>query len=140
MNDNSLQLELVTKFISFNQQIIKRIDGQLSIHGINYSELMVLHYLNSAAQQTMRRIDLAQHIGLTASGITRMLKPMEKLHLVEKEVNARDARVSLVKLTPTGKILYRDAWLSFGHSAIGLTDNLDDAQLNNLATLLSALK
>lgn len=140
MNNCTQSLELVTKLIGLNQKMLKRIDGQLSIHGINYSELMVLHHLNSASLQTMRRIDLAEHIGLTASGITRMLKPMEKLHLVEKESNARDARVSLVKLTAVGETLYKDAWQSFNYSSEQFSHHLTNDQLNELIPLLSMLQ
>jgi len=132
--------KLVMALATLNSQLIKRIENQLSFHGISYSELMVLHHLNSAQMLTMRRIDLAEAIGLTASGITRMLKPMEKLHLIEKEPNRRDARVSLVKLTPTGEVLYKDAWSSFHHSTEQFTNNLDNAQLDNMLTLLSILR
>ena len=123
-----------------NSRLFKRIDNQLSIHGTSYSELMVLHHLNCAPKLTMRRIDLAELISLTASGITRMLKPMEKLHLVEKEHNIRDARVSLVKLTLAGETLYRDAWKSFNQVASESCNTLDDTQLSQLLILLNTLK
>jgi DNA-binding MarR family transcriptional regulator len=57
----------------------------------------------------MRRVDLAERIGLTASGITRMLIPMEKIGLVERDVSAQDARVSFVMLAPGGKRLLTEA-------------------------------
>ncbi len=53
----------------------------------------------------MRRVDLAEKIGLTASGITRLLAPMEKIGLIQREPDARDARVSFVMLAPGGKRL-----------------------------------
>jgi len=139
MNKNDC-LKLIMSLSGINNRISKRIDNQLSIHGTNYSELMVLHHLSSAPKLTMRRIDLADEIGLTASGITRMLKPMEKLHLVEKEINARDARVSLVKLTPSGETLYQDAWQSFKEVAYQSSNALDETQLSQLLTLLNNLK
>ena len=51
----------------------------------------------------MRRIDLAEKIGLTASGVTRILLPMEKVGFIRKEVNKEDARSSLVILASGGK-------------------------------------
>ncbi len=51
----------------------------------------------------MRRIDLANAIGVTASGITRLLLPMEKIGLVKREAHAGDARVSYVTITKSGK-------------------------------------
>ena len=53
----------------------------------------------------MRRGDLAEAIGLTASGVTRLLVPMEKIGLIQRESDARDARVSYVMLAPSGKCL-----------------------------------
>ncbi|MDZ7871614.1 MAG: MarR family transcriptional regulator [Rheinheimera sp.] len=49
--------------------------------------------------QTRRRSDLVELVGLSPSGITRLLLPLEKIGRVEKERNPRDARVSLVILS-----------------------------------------
>lgn len=57
----------------------------------------------------MRRIDLAEKIGLTASGVTRILLPMEKIGLVSREINERDARVSYVLLASGGKAKLSEA-------------------------------
>jgi DNA-binding MarR family transcriptional regulator len=57
----------------------------------------------------MRRIDLAEKVGLTASGVTRLLAPMEKVGLVRREKNADDARVSEVSLAPGGKTRLENA-------------------------------
>jgi DNA-binding MarR family transcriptional regulator len=48
-------------------------------------------------------VDLAEKVGLTASGVTRLLVPMEKIGLVKRQANKQDARVSFVVLTPVGK-------------------------------------
>lgn len=57
----------------------------------------------------MRRIDLADAIGLTASGITRLLLPMEKIGLVGREAHDGDARVSFVALAPGGENMLGEA-------------------------------
>jgi DNA-binding MarR family transcriptional regulator len=119
---------------------LKRIEQQLSIHGISFTEFLVMHQLYAAPKATMRRIDLAESVGLSASGVTRLLQPMEKLHLVEKESNPRDARVSLVKLSPTGKTLYQDAFTSWRHSAESLAEPLTEKQLASFLELIQALK
>jgi DNA-binding MarR family transcriptional regulator len=41
--------------------------------------------------------------------VTRILLPLEKIGLVTKETNERDARVSYVVLTKTGQQLFEDA-------------------------------
>jgi DNA-binding MarR family transcriptional regulator len=116
---------------------LKQIDRRLSAHGISYTELMVLHRLSTASNQSMRRVDLAEAIGLTASGVTRLLLPMEKRHLVVREAHPRDARVSLIKLTVAGKSLYRDAFTTFQACAEALTQNLTEKQLKTLSELLN---
>jgi DNA-binding MarR family transcriptional regulator len=131
------KLDLITNLDATFTRSLKQIDRRLSAHGITYTELMVLHRLNGASNQTMRRVDLAEAIGLTASGVTRLLLPMEKRRLVEREANPRDARVSLIELTVAGKKLYRDAFTTFQFCADALTRNLTEKQVNTLSELLN---
>ena len=58
---------------------------------------------------TANRVDLAQLVGLTASAVTRALKPLEKIGLVTTHKSERDARLSLARLTAAGEELVRDA-------------------------------
>ncbi|KIO77345.1 MarR family transcriptional regulator [Pedobacter lusitanus] len=91
------------------QAVIARRFDRLNIHGIGFNDFMILYLLQQAAGEKMRRVDLADKIGITASGITRMLLPMEKIGLVTREANERDARVSYVVLTAQGRQLFEDA-------------------------------
>ncbi|WP_321392087.1 MarR family transcriptional regulator [uncultured Desulfuromusa sp.] len=118
---------------------LKKIDTQLSLHGISFSEFLVMHYLNHAPNKTMRRIDLAENVCLSASGVTRLLNPMEKIKLVQKETNPRDARVSLVKLSEAGEQVYDDAVVSFEQSADSILNPLNEDQISNLSALTNAL-
>jgi len=88
---------------------IKSIESKLSLHGISYTEFLILNALAEVPQHKMKRIDLAQKLFMSASGITRSLKPMEKIGLVTKESYLRDARISYVKLAPGGISIYNDA-------------------------------
>ncbi|CAA6809916.1 MAG: MarR family transcriptional regulator [uncultured Thiotrichaceae bacterium] len=91
----------------------KKIDGKLgSIHGISFTEYMVLFHLKHSDTRSVRRIDLAQNLGLTPSGVTRLLAPLEKIGLIQKEVNERDARVSLVQISSSGERVLDEATLS----------------------------
>ena len=91
------------------QALMSRRFDRLSIHGIGFNDFMILYLLRQAAGERMRRIDLAEKIGLTASGVTRMLLPLEKMGLIKREASERDARVSYVALTPTGNRLFEEA-------------------------------
>ncbi len=98
-----------------------------------------MHYLNNAPQKAVPRIELAEHLSMSASGITRLLAPMEKNHIVEKVANARDARQSLVMLSATGQQLFADASVSFEHSATDLLSGLSNSQQERLVDLVAKI-
>jgi DNA-binding MarR family transcriptional regulator len=91
------------------QSIIARRFDRLSVHGLGFNDFIILNLLHNAPGEKMRRIDLAEKIGLTASGVTRLLSPMEKTGLVNRESNQRDARVSYVVITAAGKKIFEEA-------------------------------
>lgn len=121
-------------------QINRQLNNGLGfIHGIGLSEFMVLDSLIAAPRQTLSRIDLANKIGRTASAITKTLAPMEKIGLVEKETGARDARVSLVKLTAAGERIHGEASDSLAQNAHTLLQVFGDDERANLLQLLQKL-
>jgi DNA-binding MarR family transcriptional regulator len=130
---------LIISIAKLHSQLLKRVDQQLSVHGISFTEFLVMHHLYDAPNKTMRRIDLAECIGFSASGVTRLVNPMEKNHLVRKEINARDARVSLVRLSKTGEELYNYAKVTFGQSAKHIFKSLSDNQTTTLLKLTNSL-
>ncbi len=84
------------------QTILSRtMDAKLN--GISFNEFIILLQLNNSTEGKMRRIDLANQVGLTASGITRLLLPMEKIGLVKKQADPRDARASYIMIAAGGK-------------------------------------
>lgn len=109
-------------------RLTKQLDQSLMVHGISTTEFVVMHQLSLSATENMRRIDLADKTGLSASGVTRLLNPMQKIGLVQKEESARDARVSLVKLTKVGKKILADAEKTFDASASMFLDSLSEKQ------------
>ena len=132
--------QLVIELGNLQARIQKKVGSALSVHGLGLSDYFVLNQLYVAPTQTMRRHDLAELVGLSPSGITRLLLPLEKIGLVEKETNPRDARVSLVILSAAGKQLYEDARLSFAEASSQLFKSLNAEQQNNLLVMLQALR
>lgn len=113
MNKLPPQVKFLIDHAATTTRLHKQIDICLSYQGIRFTEFLIMHNLYASPQHMMRRTDLADSIGITASGVTRLLAPMEKNGIVEKEKNPRDARQSLVKLTSTGQKLYRDSMVGF---------------------------
>ncbi|HZW59352.1 MAG TPA: MarR family transcriptional regulator [Woeseiaceae bacterium] len=88
----------------------RRLDRSLSgARGISFSEYRLLSALADAGPGGCARIDLAGRVGLTASAVTRALRPLEKLGVVATERNERDARQSLAVITAAGTALLADA-------------------------------
>ena len=106
MKSSNFSLNFFFSLAKIQAIMARRFDSNLG--GIGFSEFMILFYLNQAPDEKMRRIDLAEKIGLTASGVTRMLVPMEKIGLVQREKTEDDARVRYVTLAPGGKIKFEE--------------------------------
>jgi len=132
----NIESGLVVNIISIHNKIQKRIGGALSAHGIGLTEYLVLNQLYITPTQKMRRCDLAERVGLSPSGVTRLINPMEKIGLVEKEGNPRDARVSLVTLSDGGKQVYEEVQVTFSHASVALFEPLETQQLSVFSELL----
>src|SRR6476661_9589239 len=88
----------------------RRLDSSLgSLHGISFADYQLLLNLQRAPGGRLRRVDLAEKLGLTASGVTRSLLPLEKIGLVGRQSDPRDARVGYAIITPTGSELVLNA-------------------------------
>ena len=98
--------------------LVKRFDHQLSrLHGLSFADFLLLQQLGSAPGGRMRRVDLAAALGMTASGVTRSLGPLERIGLVEREPDPRDARVAYAALTDAGRERLRYAEKAAGQLA-----------------------
>jgi DNA-binding MarR family transcriptional regulator len=100
---------------------------------------MVLHQLSLSPDGCMRRIDLANAIGRTASGVTRLLRPLEKIGLVAKLSSEKDARVSLVTLTRSGEDRLNHARVTLNELGMRLTRGIGDSQIDSVADTLATL-
>jgi DNA-binding MarR family transcriptional regulator len=101
MNHTHSSLKFFLNLATIQARLTRRFDAGLN--GLSLNEFMILYHLSQARDEKLRRVDLAEKIGLTASGVTRLLLPMEKVGLVKKEVNKDDARVSYAALAAGGK-------------------------------------
>ena len=125
-------VDLVLQIIHLHDKVQKKLARSLSAHGIGVSEFLVLKQLYAAANQRLSRGELAEQVGLSPSGVTRLLNPMEKIGLVDKEANPRDARVSWVTLSSAGAQIYEDAQTSFTQAAVAMLEPLTSTRLNAL--------
>ncbi len=88
----------------------RRLDGATSsITGISFAEYRLLRCLADAPGGHASRVDLADTVGMTSSGVTRALRPLEKLGVAETTRSERDARLALASLTAAGRELVETA-------------------------------
>lgn len=88
----------------------RRFDGRLGpLHGLSFGDFVVLLHLGRAVDRRLRRVDLAAELGVTPSAVTRTLIPLEKVGLVARRADARDARVGYAELTRAGQRLLEEA-------------------------------
>ena len=112
----------------------------LNAHGLTLNDYEVMLHIARAEGGMMRRVDLAESVVLTASGITRLLDGLECGGLVEKETSETDARVSYAKLTDAGRDKLNEASATHRSGIDELfTTRYSPAELSTLAELLSRL-
>jgi DNA-binding MarR family transcriptional regulator len=107
-------------------------------HGLTINDYGTLLLLSRAGDEGMRRIDLANELQLSPSGITRLLDRLEDQGLVGKGACKSDARVSYAILTDDGLAKLREA-------APGHIDDIDrrlgavlsEDEMKTLAELLT---
>ena len=140
----SEQSNAVHSFVSLLRaysQATRVLNAQLTAdHGLTISDYEVLLRLSRAADRRMRRVDLAQEVLLTASGITRLLDGLERSGYVARGTCDSDRRVVYAVLTDEGLAKLRAS--SETHVAQideYFSARYDDAELTELAALLSRI-
>ena len=102
--------EFALAFAAAWNRMERRLDSSLgAIRGISLAEYRLLQALSVAPKSRASRVDLAHAVGLTASGVTRALRPLEKLGVVSTVKSQRDARLAIATLTSAGQELVSDA-------------------------------
>jgi DNA-binding MarR family transcriptional regulator len=90
--------------------LTRQMDANLqAAHDLTINDYEVLLALARAPDRRMRRVDLAGHVLLTQSGITRLLQGLERAALVERADCPTDGRVVYAQITDTGYERLREA-------------------------------
>jgi DNA-binding MarR family transcriptional regulator len=127
--------------ISAHAVLVRELSAALvARHGLTVNDYGTLLLLSRAGEEGMRRIDLANALNLSPSGITRLLDRLEDQGLVGKGECKSDARVSYAVLTEAGLEKLREA--APGHIEDierRLGSVLSREEMKTLAELLSRL-
>ena len=75
----------------------------LADHGLSANDFETLLHLSHAERGELRRIDLAERLRLTPSGVTRLLDGLEREGLTDRGGCPTDARVTYAVITEKGR-------------------------------------
>jgi DNA-binding MarR family transcriptional regulator len=135
------RLDAWIRFLRAHAALTRELSADLvAEHGLTLNDYEVLLHLARAPEKRMRRVDLAESILLTASGITRLLEGLERSGLVARELCDTDRRVVYARLTEAGAEKLREA----GRTHVAGIESLfvgrySDEELATLSSLLSRL-
>jgi DNA-binding MarR family transcriptional regulator len=135
------QLAAWIAYLRSHSAITRELSVQLQQeHGLTLNDYEVLLHLSHAEGGMMRRVDLAESVLLTASGITRLLDGLERAGFVCKQTCSSDARVSYAKLTDEGRAKLKAAAVTHLRGVDELfLGRYSEAERATLAELLSRL-
>jgi DNA-binding MarR family transcriptional regulator len=109
-------------------------------HGLTVNDYEALLLLSRAEDGRLRRVDLAEGLQLTPSGVTRLLDGLNDLGCVEKATCARDARVTYAVLTDAGREKLEQAASSHVAAIRALMEErFSEEELETFAELLARL-
>ncbi|MFA6369799.1 MAG: MarR family transcriptional regulator [Patescibacteria group bacterium] len=118
----------------FQAKLSRHLDA--SLNGLSLHELLIMNYLDKSSEK-LRAAQLADLMGLTPSGITRLLLPMIKIGLIRRQADPNDARSSLIEISRAGR-----EKLNEGRERLEyfVEDNFPIAQQKKLAALTPTLQ
>src|SRR2546422_8244640 len=109
-------------------------------HSLTVTEFEALLLLSRAERRLLRRVDLAEGLQLTPSGVTRLLDGLQEKGLVEKATCPSDARATYAVLTEAGTRKLEGASCSHVASVRALFEERFTAEeVGTLASLLGRL-
>lgn len=141
LSEQSVSVESFVALLRAYTHATRELNAQLTAdHGLTISDYEVLLRLSRAPDRRMRRVDLAEQVLLTASGITRLLDGLENHGYVARGSCESDRRVVYAVLTGEGLEKLRQA--SETHVAQieeYFTARYDASELGELNALLARI-
>lgn len=141
LTDQSMGVRSFVALVRAHASTTRHLSAQLMAdHGLTVNDYEVLLRLARAPERRLRRVDLAEEVLLTASGITRLLDGLEKAGYVERGTCDTDRRVVYAVLTEAGLTKLRGASTSHVAQIEALFgESFEDSELERLVGLLTKL-
>jgi DNA-binding MarR family transcriptional regulator len=111
-----------------------------SAHGLTLNDFECLLLLSGAEDGRLKRVELAQRLLLTPSGVTRLLEGLERAGLVRRTTCPTDLRVAYAELTDKGRARFEAASCAHVASIRSLMEeHFSEEELATLGDLLERL-
>ena len=136
-----VELEAWINFLRAHAAVTRQFNAELlATHDLTINDFDVLASLARAPERALKRVDLAEEVQLTPSGITRLLKGLEQAGFVCNRSCDEDARVTYAVLTDEGYEKLAEAQETHRASVRALfSERFDKKELETLAALLERL-
>ena len=137
----SIALDAWARLLHAHASTTRALSGSLlAEHGLTLKDYEALLRLSRAEDGRMRRVDLAEELLLTASGVTRLLDGLEGAGYVERASCSTDRRVVYAVITDAGRAKLETASESHLAEIRALFDErFGPEELEQLAALLGRL-
>jgi len=141
LSEQSLGVQAFVALLRGYANATRHLNAQLiGDHGLTMADYGVLLHLAWAPDRRLRRVDLADQVLLTASGVTRLLDGLERGGLVERGSCDTDRRVVYAVLTESGLAKLREASETHVPQVEAfLAARFDDGELTDLRAYLARL-
>jgi DNA-binding MarR family transcriptional regulator len=137
----SVGLDAWARLLQAHASTTRALSGSLlAEHGLTLNDYEALLRLARAEDSRMRRVDLAEQLTLTASGVTRLLDGLEAAGYVERGACLTDRRVVYAVITDVGRDKLEAASSSHLAEVRALfNERFGPEELQQLAALLARL-
>lgn len=134
-------LTVWARLLRGNAAARRELSAQLvGLHDLTINDFEALLALSHAEGHALRRIDLAEALQLTPSGVTRLLEGLERAGYVDRATCASDARVTYAVLTDAGRAKLDESSCSHVGAIVALFEERYTAdELETFAELLGRL-
>jgi DNA-binding MarR family transcriptional regulator len=136
-----VEIQAFVRLVRASFAVTRELSAQLQAdHGLSINAYEALLMLARAPDSRMRRVDLANSLLLTASGVTRLLDGLERDGFVGRAACESDRRVTYAVLTKAGRDKLREADRTHTRQIRELMGaHYDTQELEQLVDLLARL-
>jgi len=141
MTEKSLAVDAWESLFRAQVSVLRQLTTEFPTHEISFTEYDVLFNLSRAEGRRLRIRDLIPHLLLSQPSVSRLLDRLAARGLVEKTPDPRDARGTIVALTPEGFELFKRVAVIHAESiARRVGEALDAEELRQLSALCDRLR